>query len=57
MAVAEMEDILVVGDMDCVKGLRMVAVGLVGSPGCIDSVLDIPPAVVAGTEAADLVRS
>ena len=34
MVAAGMECILVVGDMDCVKALRMVVVAVVGSPGC-----------------------
>lgn len=56
MAAAEVEGMLVVGGMDCVVGLRMVVVEVVGSPGCTDPGLNVHLAAGAETEAADLVR-
>ena len=51
MAVAAVEGMLVVEDMDCVRRHRKVAVG---NPGCTDFGVDILPAA-AVMEVADLV--
>lgn len=56
MADAEMGGILVVVSMDCVKELRMVVVGVVGSPGCTGPAVDMRSVAAAVTAAASLVR-
>lgn len=55
MAAEEVEGMLVVGGMDCLKELRMVAVVVVDSPGCIGFGMGILPAA-AMIEVGDLVH-
>ena len=56
MAAAELEGMLVVGGRDCVKELHMVAVAVVGNPGCTGLEVHILLAAAA-TEVADLVHT
>lgn len=56
MAAAEVEGMLVVEGMDCVKDPRMVAVVVADSPGCIGFGVGILP-VAAVMEVADLVHT
>ena len=56
MAAEHLEGMLVVGGMDCVKGLHMVAVAVVGNPGCTG--LEVHNLLAAAvTEVADLVHT
>lgn len=55
MAAAEVEGILVVAGKDCAKELRMVFVGVVGSPGCTGPAVHTHYVAAAVTEAADQV--
>lgn len=56
MAAAEVEGMLVVGGMDCVRRLRTVAVVVVDIPGCIGFGMGILPAA-AVMEVGDLVHT
>ena len=56
MAAVGAEGIPVAGGMDCVEELRMVIVGMVGSPDCTGPAVHILLAAAEVAEVADLVR-